>query len=141
MFSTVVSPFFANLINKSLFSCIFLNSLKIVKMTPLCKEGSMQNTSSYRPISLLSSPRKVFEKDLYSQLGSFLKKIMCFRPVFTFLAGCHNTIQAVMMLIKSVRESLGKKSCKPFLRFFKSILHGRSQLTSRTRGVANELIN
>ena len=68
--------FFANITNKSIFSGFFLNSLKIAKIIPLCKEGCMQNTSSYRPISLLSSPRKVFEKVLYSQLGSFLKKIM-----------------------------------------------------------------
>ena len=86
MFSPVVSPFFAKLVNKSMCSGIFPNSLKIAKITPLYKGGCMQNTSSYRPISLLSSLRKVFEKVLYSRLSSlFEKKTTFFLPANTVL--------------------------------------------------------
>ena len=81
MFSPVVSRFFANLLNKSLCSGIFPNSLKITKITSLYKEGCMQNTSSNRPNSLLSSLSKVFEKIFYSRFSSFsAKKIISFFP-------------------------------------------------------------
>ena len=74
MFSTVVSRFFENLFIKSFCSGIFPNSWKVSKITSLYKEGCMQNTSSYRPNSLLSSISKVFEKIFYSRLSFFCKK-------------------------------------------------------------------
>ena len=47
---------------------IFPDSLKIAKVIPLFKKGDDKILSNYRPISLLSSVSKVFEKVIYNQI-------------------------------------------------------------------------
>ena len=47
---------------------IFPDSLKIAKVIPLFKKGDDKILSNYRPISLLSSISKVFEKVIYNQI-------------------------------------------------------------------------
>ena len=150
MFSPVVSPFFAKLQNKSLYSDIFPNSLKIAKITPLYKEGCMQNTSSYRPISLLSSLCKIFEKVLYSHLSSlFEKKLILFSPCRYGFRRFRNTIKAVMKLTELARENLSKKEkiASLFLNFseaFDTVDHNifLDKLNdNEIRGVANDLIS
>ena len=50
------------IINQSLCSGIFPNSLKIAKVTPIFKKGNPHQTDNYRPISLLPVISKVLEK-------------------------------------------------------------------------------
>ena len=47
---------------------IFPDNLKIAKVIPLFKKGDDKILSNYRPISLLSSISKVFEKIIYNQI-------------------------------------------------------------------------
>ena len=54
--------------NQSLCSGIFPSKLKIAKVIPLFEKGDIQLFGNYRPISLLSSVSKVFEKEAYGQL-------------------------------------------------------------------------
>jgi len=56
------------LCNKSLTSGIFSSWLKYSQVTPLFKKGSKSELSNYRPISLLTSFSKIFEKVIYKRL-------------------------------------------------------------------------
>jgi fructose-1,6-bisphosphatase/inositol monophosphatase family enzyme len=47
---------------------IFHTRLKFVEIKPLFKKGKTANTSNYRPISLLTSFSKIFEKIIYTTL-------------------------------------------------------------------------
>ena len=51
-----------------LYTGIFRNALKISKTIPLSKKGDASNMSNYRPISLLPTISKVFERVIYNQL-------------------------------------------------------------------------
>ena len=50
---------------------LFFDQLKII---PLHKSGSRYTTNNYRPVSLLSTISKVFEKLLYVKLEKFLSR-------------------------------------------------------------------
>ena len=63
-----ITPSLTLIINQMLNTGIFPDSLKIAKVIPLFKKGDDKILSNYRPISLLSSISKVFEKVIYNQI-------------------------------------------------------------------------
>ena len=69
----IISTPLANIINKSLTSGNFPNSLKIARVTPIYKEGSKTDTNNYRPISVLPTMSKIFEKVVHKQLYTYLE--------------------------------------------------------------------
>ena len=70
----IISPSIAALINKSLTSGIFPNQLKITKVFPVFKNGSKSDLSNYRPISILPTISKIFEKHVNKHLMGYLNK-------------------------------------------------------------------
>jgi hypothetical protein len=63
----IISPL-THICNKSLSQGVFPNRLKFSIVKPIFKNGDKLITSSYRPISLLASFSKVFEKLIYNRL-------------------------------------------------------------------------
>ena len=51
---------------------IFTDSLKIAKIIPLYKKGNIYSITNYRPISLLPTLSKVFERVIFNQLYTYL---------------------------------------------------------------------
>ena len=68
----VISEPLSIIINQILKLGIFPDSLKISKVVPLYKKDDQTNLSNYRPISLLPSISKIFEKVLLEQLTTYL---------------------------------------------------------------------
>ena len=62
------------IINQMLHSGIFPDALKVSKVIPLYKNDDKQLFSNYRPISLLPSISKIFEKVILLQLTEYLDK-------------------------------------------------------------------
>ena len=62
------------LINVSISKQVYPSSLKTAKVIPIFKGGDKTNPSNYRPISLLSSFNKIFEKTLQINLIKFVEK-------------------------------------------------------------------
>ena len=60
------------MINCSFRTGTFPDNLKIAKVCPVFKSGSVSNFSDYRPISVLPSFSKVFEKIAYNRLYNFV---------------------------------------------------------------------
>ena len=69
--SYVFTNALASVINKSLRQGIFPDELKISRVTPIYKEGPKTNVSNYRPISLLGSFSKIYEKIMHVRLINF----------------------------------------------------------------------
>jgi len=72
--SPIISPIISHIINISLNSGQFPDELKIARVTPIHKAGDKTNMSNYRPISILPTFSKIFEKIVYYQLYSFLER-------------------------------------------------------------------
>ena len=61
-------------INKSLMQGKFPEQFKIAKVVPLFKSGDREDFNNYRPISLLSTLSKIFEKVVHRQLYDFFNE-------------------------------------------------------------------
>ena len=68
-----VCQLYTIIINQMLRAGIFSDLLKISKVISLQKDDSV-NFSNYRPISLLPSISKLFEKVIFKQLADYLKE-------------------------------------------------------------------
>ena len=63
----------SRLINSSFSNGIFPNCLKIAKVCPICKSSAKNVFANYRPISILPSFSKIYEKAVSTRLMSFLE--------------------------------------------------------------------
>ena len=70
----VISRPLAYLFNFSLQSGIFPDSLKTARAAPIYKEGSKEERSNYRPISVLPVLARLFENLVNKQLYDYLDK-------------------------------------------------------------------
>ena len=70
----ILSPIIASLINKSILSGIFPSQLKCAKVFPIFKGGVKSDPKNYRPISILPTVSKIFEKHVNKHLMNYLNK-------------------------------------------------------------------
>ena len=71
--SAIISPIISDIINKSIQSSNFPDSLKNAIVTPIFKSGEKSDVSNYRPISVLPIISKIFEKFIYQQIYHYLE--------------------------------------------------------------------
>ena len=62
------------IINKSFSLGIFPDVLKIARVVPIFKVGSTSELINYRPISILPSLSKIFERLMYNRMLSYINK-------------------------------------------------------------------
>ena len=70
----LVSPFLSSLFNQSVSSSTFPEVLKTAKVVPIYKSGSKRDKNNYRPIALLPTISKIFEKFMHKRISNYLKK-------------------------------------------------------------------
>ena len=83
--------------NKALEIGEYPTLLKITKVIPLYKKGQKCQANNYRPISLLSSFNKIFEKILCKQLTNFLQ---CNNVLFKYQFGFRKLYSTTLALIE-----------------------------------------
>ena len=108
----------SNLINRSFQTGIFQTLLKTSKIIPIFKnKGSPLEVSNYRPISLLSNIKKMYEKAVHSRLMGFLEgQNLIYARQFGFCKG-HSTVHALIDIVERVRKCLdnGEFACGVFV--------------------------
>ena len=72
--SEPLSKPFTYIYNESITTGVVPDIFKISQITPVYKRGTANHPGNYRPIAVLSPFSKVFERLIYDQLYSFLKK-------------------------------------------------------------------
>ena len=58
--------------NCSISTAIFPDNWKMARMSPIFKAGTKEDCDNYRPISILSTVAKIFEKLICGQLNKYL---------------------------------------------------------------------
>lgn len=106
--SDEITPIITYLINFCFNTGTFPNILKIGEIRPLFKQGSKTDINNYRPISLLSSVSKIFEKIIKFRMSSFLDKHNILSDQqFGFRAG-KSTEDAILSLTSNIYKSMDK---------------------------------
>ena len=68
----IITPFLTSCINSSFKNNSFPDELKLADIIPIHKKGDSNDKSNYRPISILPTISKVFERAIYEQISLFL---------------------------------------------------------------------
>ena len=94
------------IINLSIKQGIFPDNLKIAKVIPIFKQGSRLLCDNYRPISVLPTLSKIFEKCIYYQLISYFSSENIIIPnQYGFKPGS-TTMDCLVDLIEEISTSL-----------------------------------
>ena len=92
------------LFNKSITMGVFPTALKAAKIVPIYKKGELNNINNYRPISLLPTMSKIWEKLMNIQLQEKLDEYnIIINDQYGFRRG-HSTINAVQKLVFEVNK-------------------------------------
>ena len=79
------------IINQAFYNGVFPKELKMAKVIRAYKSGSTMNLNNYRPISVLNTVSKVFERLMYDRLTKFMDKYnILYQNQFGFRQG-HST--------------------------------------------------
>ena len=117
----VVSPLIV-MINQSLTTGIFPSKLKMAKVIPIYKKDENSDLDNYRPISLLSSVSKIFEKTVFEQVYEYFHNNKLFYDNHYRFKKSHSTELAAMELIDRITGYLDSWSKLPVSVFFDSAI-------------------
>lgn len=94
-----------HIINLSIMSGTVPEQLKLAKVIPVHKGSDPKLCNNYRPISLLPSISKIFEKVMYSKLMSFFNHTNAlYKHQYGFRSG-HSTIHPVIHLLNACAQA------------------------------------
>ena len=107
--SYIFTSTLAKIVNKSFEEGIFPEQMKIGKIIPVHKEGSKGDVGNYRPISLLTSFSKIYEKLMYDRVLNFLESNnSLFEMQYGFRPG-RSCEQALLNAQNSLLDSLSNR--------------------------------
>ena len=106
----VLSPLLTHLINLSISTGVFPDTLKIAKVSPIYKEGDSRVLGNHRPISVLPDLSKVFEKLSYNRLYDYLcKNNVLFTGQFGFRRGV-SVVNAIQNYLQFAYRELDRNN-------------------------------
>ena len=98
-----------HIINLSIMSGTVPEQLKLAKVIPVHKGSDPKLCNNYRPISLLPSISKIFEKVMYSKLMSFFNHTNAlYKHQYGFRSG-HSTVHPVLHLLNACAQAHNKR--------------------------------
>ena len=115
--SHVIASGLTQIVNQSLCTGIFPTKMKTAKIVPLYKKGEAYSLDNYRPISLLSSLSKVFEKVVFNQLYNYFTCNKLFYSSQYGFRQLHSTELASLELVDRITKYIdeGKLPLSVFL--------------------------
>ena len=106
----VIEPAIAAAFNKCIEGRTFPKCLKIAKIILIFKKGDKRKPENYRPISLLSSTSKVFEKLLQLRMIKFCEKNSIISGIQWEFQSKRSCIDAIVSITEFIRKEIDKKS-------------------------------
>ena len=100
----IISPFVTNIINDCKCKSDFPSALKLADVTPTHKKDERVIKGNYRPVSILPPVSKVFERNMYDQIYSYIDKYLS--PfLFGFRKG-FSTQHCLMIMINKWNKAM-----------------------------------
>ena len=107
--SALVKPL-TLIINQSLLTGIFPTKLKIARVLPSLKKDDVTLMDNYRPISLLTSTSKLFEKIVFTQLYNYFHENQLFYPSQYGFRKMHSTELAALELTDRILKDIDERN-------------------------------
>ena len=104
----ILIPYLTALINKSYTEGIFPHSLKHARVTPIHKGGNTEDPNSYRPISILPTLSKIFERTMHTRIYKYFENFNLFYPRQFGFRNKHSTVDAIAEMTEQIREKRDK---------------------------------
>jgi exonuclease III len=104
----LVSTCLTHIINQSFTQGIFPSELKIAILIPIFKAGESSDVGNYRPISLLSTFSKIFERVFYQRLIDYLNKNKLIYDLQFGFRQKYSTQMAIICLMDKIINALEK---------------------------------
>ena len=114
--SPVISPYLVQCFNTCIDEGVFQEFLKIAKVFPLHKSGSKKDANNYRPISLLTSFSKIFEKMIFNRMICFIEKFGLLAKQQNGFCKKRSCVHAIIKITDFMRNTVCKKCY--FLAFY-----------------------
>lgn len=135
-----------HLINSSFVSSHFPDKLKIAKIVPIYKRDDPMEVGNYRPVSLLPSVSKIYEKVVYLRLATFLESNGLLDNIQHGFRRQKSTITAIVSFIELIIESIdkGEDVVGVFMdlsKAFDSVNHELLLSKLQEKGVKNNSLN
>ena len=108
--SPIVEKYIVKAFNRCIDTQNFPNFLKVAKVVPIFKKGERDSPENYRSISLLCSISKLFEKLLYSRMGSFFNAKKLFSPMQFGFRAKRSCVHAITNVTDYMRVEMDKKT-------------------------------
>ena len=96
------------IINQSLTQGQFPNKLKLAKVTPVYKKDNVHQFDNYRPVSVLSSVSKVFEKVIFNQIYKYFHDNNLFHGSQYGFRSNHSTELATLEFLDRIMIEMDK---------------------------------
>ena len=102
----ILIPALEKIFNLAISTGVYPNNLKVAKVTPIFKKGDPSSVNNYRPISILSTINKIFEKILYTRLTKYINDFqLLYKYQFGFRKN-HSTEHALIEITDQIRFSM-----------------------------------
>lgn len=106
---TIITPLLTHLCNLSLATGMIPDQLKIAKVVPLYKGGAPGVFGNYRPVSVLPTISKIFEKLVYARIVDYLDKFSILSDSqFGFRKG-RSTAMALTLISDKIQQEKNDK--------------------------------
>ena len=104
------------IINQMLHTGIYPNAFKIAKVIPIFKKGYPSLLTNYRPISLLPTLSKIFERAIFTQLYSFfITNTILYEQQYGFRAGHSIELAATKLIVYTYEQMDQQKNIWAYL--------------------------
>ena len=92
---------------ESVRSCEFPNTMKVAEITPSHKKDDRTKKDNYRPVSILPSVSKIFEKNMYEDINKFMNDKLS--PYLCRFREDYNTQYCLMAMHEKWEKALDNK--------------------------------
>lgn len=106
MASNIIAPSLAFIFNLSLATGIYVNDWKYARVSPLFKSDSRRKCENYRPISILPIVSKIFEKEVFRQVYSYLTENSMLSKFQSGFRPKHSTVTSLIQMCDEWLENM-----------------------------------
>ena len=102
----ICAPFITKSYNDSVNTCIFPSTLKYADITPGHKKDETTSKENYRPVSILPTVSKIYERIMYRDIELYMQK--CLSPKLCGFRKGYSTQHALIAMIEMWKKALDK---------------------------------